>query len=177
MNDKILLPKGTILDHYVTKSNMGKGYKWYYLASQKYTNMARGYLHKEQYLTIEDIYLTKYHLAELVERKTRTVITTPGCYEQHEYYFKNTGRSADIYVKNRENNGNPPSITNETLSCVPYLYIGQLHIDPLQKISLHYPAQRATINDEDIDYDDSRSESWMYIQYEIILKNNLVVKI
>lgn len=173
MDNKILLPRGTILDHYVTKSNINKDYRWYYLASQKYTNMVRGYLHKEQYSTIEDIYLTRYHLAELIERKTKAKITTPGLYESTEYNFKNNGRSVSMDVKNKENNGDLPSITNERLNTsTSYQYS-----DPLQKISLHYPAQSTTIDDEDIDYDDSMPESWMYIEYEIILKNNLVTRI
>lgn len=75
--DYILLPKGTILDHYYVPNDKKRDYKWYYLAGQTYTNTCM------QYRVKEDILLENYGLPKLMDRKTRKEINA-GKYKKYD---------------------------------------------------------------------------------------------
>jgi hypothetical protein len=133
----ILIPKGTTLHHFVTKNNKDRDYRWYYLAVQDYINTTSSNKLKI-YKTNRDIFLLKYHLSHILNRKTRQRVLSPGIYCDNEYCFarnrvsledKNTKaaelKSIITYENSCENTIDPIReqyivYGDKTTSCVEY---------------------------------------------------------
>jgi hypothetical protein len=154
MNDNILIRKGTILHHYSTPKNKNRSFRWYYLASQKYTSTVRKPKHFCIYETKDDIMLEKYHLCELIERDTREIIHKPGIYDSKNYIFPLIKYRQNIDIKNREQHGKVPRVTFEN----PITSNEPIE-DQLRGLVVKY-------NENRIEYET--------IEYEIILDNSLV---
>jgi hypothetical protein len=156
--ETILLPKGTILHHYRTRKNKRRSFKWYYLASQKYTSTVEKPTHFCIYETNDDIQLEKYHLCELAKRDIWKIINNPGIYDSKDYTFRfKKYQHRDLRIKNLEQRHNRvPRITFENL-----ITSNEPIEDPLRGL---------VVKDDD-------QKTFQTIEYEIILDNSVVTLI
>ena len=150
-----ILPKGTILHNFKTKANENKNYRWYYLASQRYTStvFSKSY---DTYITNTEIILNEYFLPNIIDKKTKKIIYTPGMFNSEFYYFSR--KKPDLTAKNENLDYTIPWLTYENFCSNT--------IDPIRS---QYEYSEGT-------RDNNFRREICCVEYELIIPNNYVDK-
>jgi hypothetical protein len=93
--ENVILPKGTILHHYMTKNNKNRKYRWYYLECQNYDCVFSSNL--KIFKTNFDITLHNFYCARICNKKTGKYVKD-GIYDSENYKWDI--RRTDLDIKN-----------------------------------------------------------------------------